>query len=146
VGGHVWTDEAGRSRPVVVEGEFGLVISLLSRPGHGPAAGVEHRVHAIPDSPLTSGEIAGVRELAAVAAKAVRDGRSVLVRCHYGYNRSGLLAAQALMDLGLGAGEAIDRLRERRSSWALHQPVFEQYLLTGLDVAVLLTDLEPPAL
>ncbi|MER6302584.1 hypothetical protein ABT247_23930 [Kitasatospora sp. NPDC001539] len=33
------------------------------------------------------------------------------------------------------------RVRERRSPWALNNPVFVGYLGTGLDVAVLLTGL-----
>jgi protein-tyrosine phosphatase len=146
MGGHVWIDGAERKRPVVVNHEFDLVVSLFTQEGHGPPPGVEHRILAIPDEPLTARDIDRVRELAVLAAEAVRDRRAVLVRCHAGYNRSGLVIAQTLIEMGLDAQDAIDRVRRRRSPWALHNEIFEQYLLTGLDVAALLTDLEPPLL
>ncbi|MGW6459093.1 protein-tyrosine phosphatase family protein [Streptomyces sp. NPDC055078] len=145
MGGHLWADSGGRQQAVVVDREFDLVVSLYTREGHGPSPGVEHRVLAIPDDPLSTEQIDRVRRLAVVTADAVRRGRTVLVRCHSGYNRSGLLAAQTLIELGHGAAEAIDRIRVRRSPWALHNRTFEQYLLTGLDISSMLTSLEPPA-
>lgn len=144
MGGHVWTDGVRKHQDVVVGREFDLVVSLWTRNGHGPAPGVEHHVAPIPDDWLTAAEIDSVRRLAVVAADAVRAGRKVLVRCYSGYNRSGLVAAQALIELGHDNEGAIDRVRLRRSPWALHNPAFEQYLLTGLDVASLLSGLEPP--
>lgn len=144
MGGHVWTDGHQRHQDVVVDREFDVVISLWTRSGHGPGPGVEHHVAPIPDDWLTAGEIDSVRRLAVVAADAVRAGRKVLVRCYSGYNRSGLVAAQTLIELGHDGDGAIDRVRLRRSPWALHNTAFEQYLLTGLDVASLLSGLEPP--
>jgi protein-tyrosine phosphatase len=144
MGGHVWTDGVRPHQDVVVGREFDLVISLWTREGHGPAVGVEHHVVPIPDDWLTAGEIDSVRRIAEVAADAVRARRKVLVRCYSGYNRSGLVAAQTLIELGHDSEGAIDRVRLRRSSWALHNQAFEQYLLTGLDVASLLSGLEPP--
>lgn len=142
MGGHRWADAEGGIRPVVVGSEFDLVISLFSRPGHGPSRSVEHVVAEMPDDPLTSGQINRVRELARLAADAARGGRTTLVRCQYGYNRSGLVVGQALMELGMDAGTAIDLVRSRRSPWALHNLIFEQYLRTGLDIAALLTELD----
>ncbi|WP_327679041.1 protein-tyrosine phosphatase family protein [Streptomyces sp. NBC_00467] len=145
MGGHVWADGEQGHQDVVVDREFDLVISLYTREGHGPSPGVEHRVVPIPDDWLTAEEIDRVRRIAEVAADAVRGRRRVLVRCYSGYNRSGLVAAQTLIELGHDAPGAIDRVRLRRSPWALHNRAFEEYLLTGLDVASLLTGLEPPA-
>ena len=62
------------------------------------------------------------------------------MRCHSGYNRSGLVVARALVELGHGTDE-VRLVRERRSPWALNNPVFVDCLNTGLDVAVLLTGL-----
>ncbi|MER7463731.1 hypothetical protein [Streptomyces sp. NPDC097981] len=46
-----------RTRQTVVVGsEFDLVISLYTRPGHGPDPRVEHLVREMPDGPLTAGE------------------------------------------------------------------------------------------
>jgi protein-tyrosine phosphatase len=144
MGGHRWADAAGGVRPVVVGAEFDLVISLFTRPGHGPADGVRHVVADMPDDPLSAEQIDRVRELASTAAEASRAGRTTLVRCQYGYNRSGLVVAQALIDLGMDAPAAIALIRRRRSPWALHNLIFEQYLRTGLDIAALLSGLEGP--
>jgi hypothetical protein len=99
MGGHSWTDPSGELQPVVVGGEFDLVVSLFTRPGHGPRHGVAHLVAEMPDGPLTPSQIGAVQDLAKAAAQAVSRGRTTLVRCHSGYNRSGLVVAQALVNL-----------------------------------------------
>ncbi|WP_333771242.1 protein-tyrosine phosphatase family protein [Streptomyces sp. IBSBF 2435] len=143
IGGHYWTDRAGELQPAVVGGEFDLVVSLLTRAGHGPPAPVEHVLVELPDGPLAPDQIATVQQLAVRVAAAARAGRSVLVRCHSGYNRSGLVVGQALIELGSSPNAAVDLIRRKRSPWALNNEVFEQYLTAGLDVACLLTGLEP---
>lgn len=142
MGGHYWTDSSGELRTAVVKDEFDLVISLYSRPGHGPAIGVEHRVAEMPDAALTTFQIHRVRQLAVIVATAVRTGGTTLVRCHAGYNRSGLVVAQTLIELGDDARDAIQLIRQRRSPWALHNELFVQYLEAGLDIAGLLVGLE----
>jgi hypothetical protein len=142
MGGHFYETPAGTQSAVVVGAEFDLVISLYARDGHGPGPGVEHRCAEIPDAPLTSSQIETVCDLAELAATSVRDGRRVLVRCHFGYNRSGLVVAQALVNMGYTLDEAILLIRDRRSDWALHNALFVDYLTAGLDVARLLTGLE----
>jgi hypothetical protein len=142
MGGHFYRDLAGNRAAVVVRDEFDLVISLYSRDGHGPGSGVEHRCAEIPDDRLTVPQIEMVCDLAEVAAGAVRDGRRVLVRCHSGYNRSGLVAGQCLITMGFTAAAAIGLIRDRRSGQALNNALFVGYLTTGLDVARLLTGLE----
>lgn len=135
MGGHYWGDASGREQPVVVTNQFDLVISLFTRDGHGPDPGVEHRVVEIPDGPLLAGQIDQVRRLAVTAADAVRQRRTTLVRCHVGYNRSGLVVAQALVELGHDSGSAVALVRQRRSPRALNNEVFVAYLRAGLDVA-----------
>ncbi|WP_030242524.1 protein-tyrosine phosphatase family protein [Streptomyces sp. NRRL S-350] len=141
MGGHYYTLPGGEPERAVVKGEFDLVVSLFTLPGHGPAPGVEHVVREVPDGPLSPGQLLAVQEAAWLTAAAVRRGCRTLVRCHAGYNRSGLVVAQALVDLGHGTDEAVRLVRERRSPRALNNPVFVDYLNTGLDVAVLLTGL-----
>lgn len=143
MGGHYWTDRAGELQPAVVGVEFDLVVSLFTLAGHGPPAAVEHVVVELPDGPLVPDQIGAVQQLAARVCGAVRAGRSVLVRCHSGYNRSGLVVGQALIELGSDPSAAVDLIRRKRSPWALNNEVFEQYLTAGLDVAYLLTGLEP---
>ena len=142
MGGHYWTDPAGELQPVVVGGEFDMVVSLFTRPGHGPQPGVEHLVAEMPDGPLSSDQIDAVRQTAHATAHAVRNGRTALVRCHSGYNRSGLVVAQALVHLGHEATAAIRLVQQKRSPWALNNETFRDYLTTGLDVAYLLTGLQ----
>ncbi|GAA2620871.1 hypothetical protein SMC26_17065 [Actinomadura fulvescens] len=141
MGGHVYRDATGASVPAVVTAEFDLVLSLYRRDGHGPDAAVEHHCVEVPDGPLVPEQIAAVCELADTAAAAVRDRRRVLVRCHSGYNRSGLVVVQALVTLGYSTEDAIFLVRYRRSKWALNNPLFVEYLTSGLDVARLLTGL-----
>ena len=145
MGGHFWADADGQLQAAVAHNEFDLVISLYTLGGHGPDPGVEHLVAELPDGPLSAEQIHMVTQLAQIVATAVRDGRTTLVRCHSGYNRSGLVIAQTLITLGQGAEPAIDLIRRRRSPWALNNETFEQYLTTGLDVAYLLTGLEASA-
>ncbi|WP_327290308.1 protein-tyrosine phosphatase family protein [Streptomyces sp. NBC_01198] len=143
MGAHYWTDRAGELQPAVVRGEFDLVVSLFTLAGHGPPPAVEHVVVELPDGPLAPDQIGAVQQLTVRVSAAVRAARSVLVRCHSGYNRSGLVVGQALIDLGSDPSAAVDLIRQKRSPWALNNEVFEQYLTAGLDVAYLLTGLEP---
>ena len=55
-----------------------------------------------------------VREVAAFIASLVRSGHGVLVHCTEGLNRSGVVAARALMELGFTPADAIDLVRRRR--------------------------------
>jgi protein-tyrosine phosphatase len=144
MGGHFYRAPSGDIVPAVVWDEFDLVVSLHRRDGHGPAAGIADHVREVPDAALTSAQLADVCELAEIAAAAVRNGQKVLVRCHSGFNRSGLVVVQALGHLGYGVDDAISLVRHRRGKWALNNELFVDYLTTGLDVASLLTGLTAP--
>jgi hypothetical protein len=141
MGGHFYRDSVGQRLPAIVRDEFGVVISLYRRDGHGPNGTVGHHCCEIPDGPLSSAQLIEVCELAETAMEEVQDGRKVLVRCHSGYNRSGLVVAQALVQRGYSVDDAIFLVRYRRSKWALNNPLFVDYLTTGLGVAGLLIDL-----
>ncbi|WP_202819245.1 protein-tyrosine phosphatase family protein [Actinosynnema sp. ALI-1.44] len=93
---------------------------------------------------MSADQLDTVQQLADTALLAVEHGRNVLVRCHSGYNRSGLVVAQTLIGLGYDAPAAIDLVRSRRSPWALNNRVFTQYLEAGLGVAQLLVGLDAP--
>ncbi|MFI8441570.1 dual specificity protein phosphatase family protein [Streptomyces rochei] len=141
MGGHECWRQAGGLETVVVRDEFDLVQTLLRLPGHGPEPGVEHQVWPIPDGPLDGTQLAGVIRLAEAADAALDAGRTVLVRCFHGYNRSGLVVAHTLMRRGSTAEEAVRLIRARRSPWALHNELFVEYLRAGLDTVRLLEDL-----
>ncbi|MEU7872435.1 hypothetical protein [Dactylosporangium sp. NPDC049140] len=143
MGGHHYAGVGGAVLPVVVGDEFDVVVSLHERHGHGPPAGVEHHCVDVPDQPLRADEIQAVGRVAELTASAVHAGLRVLVRCHRGYNRSGLVIGHALVLLGHRPDDAIGLIRRRRSPRALNNETFVEYLRTGLDVAYLLADLEP---
>jgi hypothetical protein len=144
IGGHEWVDEDGRLRDAVVDDEFDVVISLYHQPGHGPRKGVRHIVFEIPDGPLTPKQIDKLHQLAVWTGDRLRMRRKVLVRCHAGYNRSGLLAAQTLIELHHTPQQAIELVRRARTAWALNNELFVDYLTAGLEVAYLLTGLAEP--
>lgn len=141
MGGHEFRGLSGRLEFAVVNRQFDLVQTLLRLPGHGPDPGVEHHVWPIPDGPLDGTQLAGVIRLAEAACEALDGGRTVLVRCYHGYNRSGLVVAHALIRQGRTAEAAIRLVRSRRSSWALHNDLFVDYLRAGLPTVRLLEEL-----
>jgi protein-tyrosine phosphatase len=141
MGGHEFTGRSGTCESAVVHDEFDLVLTLLRLPDHGPDDGVEHHVWPIPDGRLDGTQLTGVMRLARTASEAVAAGRRVLVRCFHGYNRSGLVVAQALIAAGRSPDEAIRLIRTRRSQWALHNELFVEYLRAGLATARLLEEL-----
>jgi len=55
-----------------------------------------------------------VREVAAFVASLAEAGRRVLVHCTEGLNRSGVVVARALMEMGWTAADAIDEVRRAR--------------------------------
>ena len=112
----------------VVTDEFDLVVSLTAREGYGPSPGVEHVVARLADAVLDPPSAARVCELGALVAAGVRDGRRVLVRCSGGLNRSGVVVAEALVQLGHPPAEAVRLVRAARGSWALTNPGFVAYL------------------
>ena len=143
MGGHHYVDGGGSVVPVVVGEEFDTVVSLHQRDGHGPPASVEHHYVEVPDQPLCASQIEAVCRMAELTATAVLAGQRVLVRCHRGYNRSGLVIAHALVLLGHQPDDVISVIRHRRSPRALNNETFVEYLRTGLDVAYLLVGLKP---
>ncbi len=140
MGGHFFVVD-GMLTPVVADASFDVVVSLYHRDGHGPPAETEEHYLDIPDGPLSNVQLDAVCRLGEVVQSRVRAGQRVLVRCHAGYNRSGLVIAHALVLGGHDVNDVIDLIRRRRSRWALSNELFVDYLVTGLDVAGLLSGL-----
>src|SRR3954454_1122396 len=65
-----------------------------------------------------------------------RSGDRVLIRCQAGLNRSGLVTALVLMLDGYDAAAAISLIRRHRSSWALCNRPFVDWLWTEGEPAV----------
>jgi hypothetical protein len=74
-----------------------------------------------------------VVEVAALVASLIRAGSRVLVHCTEGLNRSGVVVARALMEMGRTADEAVDLVRRARGPSvdgfpALGNPAFVEWL------------------
>ena len=98
--------------------------------------GVEERRFGFPDSNIIEEYIPTILELAQWAHSKWAAGKKVNIRCQAGLNRSGLVTALTLMISGLSADEAIDTLREKRSSYALCNGEYEHWLLTEADAYI----------
>lgn len=61
-------------------------------------------------------------------ARKVQQGQRVLVTCHAGLNRSGLVTGLALINLGMPAETAIQKIRSARGTWALSNRHFSELL------------------
>ncbi len=141
MGGHEFRGRSGRLELAVVRDEFDLVQSLLRLPGYGPIRVWSTMCGRFRTVRWTGTQLAGVMRLARAVNEALDSGRRVLVRCYHGYNRSGLVVAHALVQLGRSPDEAIQLIRARRSAWALHNELFVDYLRAGLHTVRLLEEL-----
>ena len=71
-----------------------------------------------------------VRSLAVFAAHLIGQGKEVLVHCRSGHNRSGMVCARTLIEMGWSAEDAIAAVREGRSDGkALTNETFVDWLL-----------------
>ena len=71
-----------------------------------------------------------VRSIAAFVAQLMDAGERVLVHCHSGHNRSGLICARTLIAQGMSPQKAIDTVRAKRGDGhALDNDHFVEWLL-----------------
>ena len=70
-----------------------------------------------------------LREAALDAAEAITKGKSVLITCHMGINRSGLVTALTLCALGYEPRQAVLLIRKWRSSECLGNKAFERCIM-----------------
>lgn len=133
-------DDLGRglaqgSRPatgtMVANAGFDTLV-LCAKEYQPPAAafpGVRHVLRLPIDDtvePMDRYDVARTFKVATTVAERLRRGRKVLVTCHAGLNRSGLVCALALrMIHGAPAEDVIMHVRARRSARALSNPTFE---------------------
>lgn len=69
-----------------------------------------------------------IKLAASQVASCLRSGKSVLVTCAAGLNRSGVITARALTKMGLEVQAAIDLVRKARGPIALSNPHFVAFL------------------
>jgi Dual specificity phosphatase, catalytic domain len=87
-----------------------------------------YRFHPIDDVPfIVDAEM--IHTVGERIAALVREGKHVAVNCLSGVNRSGLLVARALVELGYTPEEAIEAVRTARGPMALSNQHFVRFLL-----------------
>lgn len=107
--------------------DFKHVVSLYKWERYALSEGTqlhEYEMYDAADMPDTG-------QLESIAADVIgylQEGKT-LVHCQAGLNRSNLVAALALIRMGLFAAEAIDLLRSKRSPVVLCNQTFEAWLL-----------------
>lgn len=69
-----------------------------------------------------------IRAFAIDIARQVEHGHKVLVRCNAGWNRSGVVVARAMMEMGYPVTDAISMIREKRHRRALSNYSFVDWL------------------
>jgi len=121
-------DQAQKLRHFDGSNEFDCVVPLYA--WAAPANwGVEERRFGFPDANIIDEYLPTIIELAQWAHAKWASGKRVNIRCQAGLNRSGLVTALTLMISGMTADQAIDTLREKRSSYALCNGEYEHWLL-----------------
>lgn len=125
LGGHD-TQPGGGS--TVVTDEFDMVVSLYTRPDHGPDERVPHYTYEMADAPLEDRDYQAINYLADKVAEATQQNKSVLVRCQAGMNRSGLVAGLSLVKQGWTTDQVLDRMRNARSPYVLFNKSFVAHL------------------
>lgn len=119
----------GSKPPIGVRLPFDVVVLAAweyqpSLPGHDVIHVPLDDTNEPPPSRLDQ---ARIRAVANEVARDVREGRRVLVTCHHGRNRSGVIAGLALVELGVSASEAARRIRHLRNG--LTNPHFLQMVM-----------------
>lgn len=81
------------------------------------------------ETPVSSRDKSRIHAVAHTVAERVRNGGRVLVTCHQGRNRSGVISGLAMVELGVARKEAVRRIRTMRNG--LTNPHFLRMLLEG---------------
>lgn len=120
--------QGGCEQGLYLPEEIDLIVSLYPWERY-ELADHQHRIEVrMYDSADHAVDEEVVNQLAVAINIARTSGHTVLVHCQAGLNRSGLIAARALMLDGMGAEEAIGLLRTQRSPAVLCNPVFDAWL------------------
>ncbi len=109
------------------ERPFDLIVTLYADAQPAPW-GVEEIRYGFPDAALHSDDLERLRSIAAYVAERWQSGGRVLVRCQAGVNRSGLVLALVLHNLGWKSADALAHLRTVRSPWVLSNSDFRAAL------------------
>ena len=84
--------------------------------------------YSLIDGDLDGPDAANLVEVANWAHLQWKSGSTVLIRCHFGMNRSGLVTALVLIKEGYSARDAIALIREKRSPRCIGNKHYEDWL------------------
>lgn len=109
---------------------FDIVIDMRRTDLGAPPAGYEKTTrrlqYAIPDSVLTPAAHAAALDASRQAREVHDAGGTVLIRCHWGLNRSSLVTGLTLTALGHAGDAAVGVIRAQRSPWSLCNRDYEK--------------------
>jgi hypothetical protein len=117
-----WAVVAQRDIDVVIDLEGGLDLCIPTTANH-----CLYVYFPFEDDDQQLPDLTKLRGIARLAASLIGEGHRVLSHCGMGFNRSALMAALILIEIGLPGPQAIARLRERRPG-ALFNPAFVLFL------------------
>jgi protein-tyrosine phosphatase len=122
----LWT--GGCTNGLILPDEIAHVVSLYPWESYT----VRHEVRSVLSVVMYDSNDQGFAQVDAIAAwvNVCRADGPTLVHCQAGLNRSGLVAARALMLGGMSGVEAVALLREKRSPAVLCNKTFESWLTT----------------
>jgi protein-tyrosine phosphatase len=124
--GELW--QGGCINGVVLDSDFDQVVSLYPWEKFKLDVHTERVEITAYDSPSQDPTV--FVSAAKMVSDLVLQGKKVLVHCQAGLNRSGVVCALALINLGYGPQEAIDLMREKRSPMVLCNESFERWVLS----------------
>lgn len=107
---------------------FDVLIDVGGRDRWDGEPDPRYSFHALDDAPFIADEEM-IHAVGERIAALVREGKHVAVNCLSGVNRSGLLVARALVELGYTPEEAIEAVRSARGPMALSNQRFVRFLL-----------------
>lgn len=110
---------------------FDVIVLAATEYQHPSLPGYEVILAPLTDHgpPPTSTERAIIYETAQLVARRIRSGKSVLVTCWQGRNRSGVIAGLALVELGMPPGMVVQQIRRLRDG--LKNPYFREIVQSG---------------
>ena len=114
--------------PMITPKNFDTVITMYADANPVDWFVKEFR-YGVWDSDINKMNVEELFDIVRLAHADWKRGKRVLIRCQAGWNRSGLITALVLIREGMGAREAIDLIREKRSEWALCNKSFEKFLI-----------------
>jgi hypothetical protein len=120
---------AGHS-PAEMLSMFDVLIDVGGRDRWEGAPDPRYSFHQLDDVPFISDASVAemIHEVGERIAALVSEGNHVAVNCLSGVNRSGLLVARALVELGYTPERAIEAVREARGPMALSNQGFVRFL------------------